>query len=63
MSNHQELTIENARIGLRIVSKSNPEWGTCTLKQDRNGWIRKRDGRGCESMLDVAEFHFWELAE
>ncbi len=55
------LTTENARKGLRIISKTNPEWGTWTLNQDRNGWVIKRDSRGCERMLDKGEFRFWAL--
>lgn len=55
------LTTKNARKGLSIISKTDPKWGTWTLNQDRNGWVIKRNGRGCECMLDESEFHFWAL--
>jgi hypothetical protein len=54
------LTLENATVGIAIVCKDHPEWGTRILDKDRNGWT-VRGPRG-EHMLDEGEFHFWALA-
>ena len=56
-----KLTTGNAREGLTIVARDNPEWGTWNLTRDRNGWVLIRTGRGCARMLDEAEFGFWEI--
>jgi hypothetical protein len=55
----ETLTQDNARIGLAIRSKTNPEWGIYTLQKDRNGWMYSSPR--ATAMLDVAEFKFWEV--
>jgi hypothetical protein len=60
MSNTTDLTKENARIGLRIINKANPEWGVATLGRDGQFWTFKN--RAGEAVLFEGEFHFWRLA-
>ena len=57
----ETLTTGNAKVGLVIQSKTDPEWGLFTLKQDRNGWIKS--GRSGSSMLWEGEFKFWNVVQ
>lgn len=53
------LTKDNIKLGLEIINRSNPEWGTFRVKQDRNGWIYA--ARHGEAMLFENELHFWDI--
>jgi hypothetical protein len=55
------LSKDNAKVGLKIRNRNNPDWGTFTLKQDRNGWIYSADHGS--AMLFFGELHFWEIVE
>ncbi len=56
-----DLTIENAKVGLRIVNKANPEWGVATLEHDGHFWIFKN--RAGRAVLHTGEFRFWKIAD
>lgn len=53
------LTTENVKVGLKIVSFDNPEWGVKWVKQDRNGYVFS--GSSGSAMLFEGEFKFWRV--
>jgi len=54
-----DLTIDNAKVGLTIINKSNPQWGEATLQHDGHFWIFKN--RAGSAVLHTGEFRFWAI--
>lgn len=55
------LTKENAKTGIKLKSKSSPEWGTWVLTLDEvNGHHSIKASHG-ERCLFEDEFKFWEV--
>lgn len=55
----ETLSEKTARVGLRIVRKAHPEWGTWAMRRDRTGWIISGDS-GTQILAEI-EFHFWVI--
>ena len=61
MKTKEKLTTKNIRVGLKIQSVDNPEWGTWRVSAHYDKGIWEIDGDAGGTVLFENEFKFWEL--